>query len=71
MAEHPARPAVFSIPANKSFADALVSGVTRLHGTDPLVLAPPFVATPAQVDRMVDGLRAAIVATASPPESSP
>ena len=38
--------------------------LTRAPG-DTLVLAPPFVCTPAQVDRMVEALRAAIVATAS------
>ncbi|MGD9834006.1 MAG: aminotransferase class III-fold pyridoxal phosphate-dependent enzyme [Piscinibacter sp.] len=42
--------------------------LTRAPG-DTLVLAPPFVSTPAQVDRMVEALRAAIVATASLPET--
>ena len=44
--------------------------LTRAPG-DTLVLAPPFVSTPQQIDRMVDGLRAAIVSTASPTESQP
>lgn len=44
--------------------------LTRAPG-DTLVLAPPFVSTPAQVDRMVEALRAAIVATASRPETLP
>jgi len=44
--------------------------LTRAPG-DTLVLAPPFVSTPAQVDRMVEALRAAIVATASLPETPP
>ena len=34
-----ARPAVFTIPTHRSFADALVAGVLRQHGRDPLVLA--------------------------------
>jgi beta-alanine--pyruvate transaminase len=44
--------------------------LTRAPG-DTLVLAPPFVSTPAQVDRMVEALRAAIVATASRSETPP
>ena len=59
MAERPARPAVFSIPANKSFADALVSGVTRLHGTDPLVLARGRILLPN--NRAVRSVRDAFV----------
>ncbi len=39
MVERAARPAVFTIPPNKSFADALVAGVLRLYGRDPLALA--------------------------------
>jgi beta-alanine--pyruvate transaminase len=37
--------------------------LTRAPG-DTLVLAPPFISTPADIDQMVDRLRAAIVATA-------
>jgi adenosylmethionine-8-amino-7-oxononanoate aminotransferase len=37
--------------------------LTRAPG-DTLVLAPPFIATPQHVDRMVEALRAAITATA-------
>lgn len=44
--------------------------LTRAPG-DTLVLAPPFISTPAQIDRMVEALRAAIVATASLPENPP
>ncbi|WP_343060488.1 hypothetical protein [Sphingomonas rhizophila] len=32
-------PAVFTIPAHRSFADALVAGLLRRHGDDPLALA--------------------------------
>ena len=39
MAEAAARLAVFTIPNHRSFADALVDGIFRLHGRDPLVLA--------------------------------
>ena len=39
MAERAARPTVYSIPSNKSFADALVAGVKRMHGADRLALA--------------------------------
>nr|WP_294170482.1 double-strand break repair protein AddB [uncultured Sphingomonas sp.] len=34
-----ARPAVFTIPAHHSFADALAAGLIARHGTDPLALA--------------------------------
>ncbi|MBL8359090.1 MAG: aminotransferase class III-fold pyridoxal phosphate-dependent enzyme [Rubrivivax sp.] len=44
--------------------------LTRAPG-DTLVLAPPFVSTPQQIDRMVEALRAAIVATAALTESTP
>lgn len=44
--------------------------LTRAPG-DTLVLAPPFISTPAQIDRMVEALRAAIVATASLSETPP
>ena len=43
--------------------------LTRAPG-DTLVLAPPFVSTPAEVDRMVEALRAAIVDTAAMRENS-
>ena len=33
------RPAVFFIPAHRSFADALVAGLLARHGRDPLELA--------------------------------
>ena len=39
--------------------------LTRAPG-DTLILAPPFVCTPQDIDRMVDRLRAAITATATP-----
>ena len=38
-AERPRAPAVFTIPAHRSFADALVVGLMREHGTVPLDLA--------------------------------
>jgi beta-alanine--pyruvate transaminase len=44
--------------------------LTRAPG-DTLVLAPPFVSTPQQVDRMVDALRAAITDTAPLLETAP
>jgi beta-alanine--pyruvate transaminase len=44
--------------------------LTRAPG-DTLVLAPPFVSTPQQVDRMVDALRAAITDTAPLLEPAP
>ena len=39
MAEAARGPAVFTIPNHRSFADALVDGILRQHGRDPLVLA--------------------------------
>ena len=39
--------------------------LTRAPG-DTLILAPPFICTPQDIDRMVDRLRAAITATATP-----
>ena len=44
--------------------------LTRAPG-DTLVLAPPFVCTPGDIDRMVEKLRMAILATAAPSERSP
>ena len=44
--------------------------LTRAPG-DTLVLAPPFVCTPTDIDRMVERLRSAIEATATPTESLP
>jgi beta-alanine--pyruvate transaminase len=38
--------------------------LTRAPG-DTLVLAPPFISTPADIDRMVDRLRAAITLSAA------
>src|SRR3954471_8630023 len=35
----PERPAVFTIPAHRSFADALAAGLIRQFGKDPLGLA--------------------------------
>ena len=38
-AERPRAPAVFNIPTHRSFADALVAGLVRRHGKEPLDLA--------------------------------
>ncbi len=38
-AEHSRRPAVFTIPTHRSFADSLVAGLIARYGRDPLILA--------------------------------
>jgi beta-alanine--pyruvate transaminase len=68
LAPVPGAPGARGAAAQAAAFDAGV--LTRAPG-DTLVLAPPFVSTPAQVDRMVDALRAAIVATATPTEPPP
>jgi len=37
--ERAARPSVFTIPSHRSFADALVAGLMRQHGREPMALA--------------------------------
>src|SRR5213595_2957733 len=37
--ERAARPSVYTIPSHRSFADALVAGLVRRHGGDPMALA--------------------------------
>ncbi|MGC4251309.1 MAG: double-strand break repair protein AddB [Sphingobium sp.] len=41
------RPALFNIPAHRSFADALVTGILAQHGDDPLKLAQGMVLLPS------------------------
>jgi ATP-dependent helicase/nuclease subunit B len=41
-----ARPTLFTIPAHRAFADALVAGLTRRAGRDPLALARALVVLP-------------------------
>lgn len=38
-ADHLRRPAVYTIPTNRSFADSLVAGLIARHGRDPIALA--------------------------------
>ncbi|MGI8704802.1 MAG: double-strand break repair protein AddB [Sphingomicrobium sp.] len=38
-ADHLRRPAVYTIPTNRSFADSLVAGLIARHGRDPVALA--------------------------------
>src|SRR3954451_11430151 len=40
------RPAVFTIPAHRSFADALAAGLIQRFGKDPLGLAPGRILLP-------------------------
>lgn len=42
----PTRPSVYTIPAHRSFADALVAGLAAAHGGDPLALARGLVLLP-------------------------
>ena len=39
MSDRAARPAVFTIPAHRSFADSLAAGLIARHGRDPMALA--------------------------------
>ena len=39
-------PAVYTIPAHRAFADALVSGILAQHGTDPMALAQGIILVP-------------------------
>lgn len=41
------RPALYSIPAHRAFADALVAGILARHGGDPLKLAQGMVLLPS------------------------
>jgi beta-alanine--pyruvate transaminase len=68
LAPAPGRPGARGAAAQAAAFDHGV--LTRAPG-DTLVLAPPFVTTPAELDRMLDGLRAAIRATAPMMETSP
>jgi beta-alanine--pyruvate transaminase len=52
-------------------AAAFEHGVLTRTPGDTLVFAPPFVATPADIDRMAERLHAAIAATAHPSSGSP
>jgi beta-alanine--pyruvate transaminase len=68
LAPAPGRPGARGAAAQ---AAAFEHGVLTRAPGDTLVLAPPFVTTPAELDRMLDGLRAAIRATAPMMETSP
>ena len=37
--ERAARPSVYTIPTHRSFADSLVGGLMRRHGSEPMSLA--------------------------------
>jgi ATP-dependent helicase/nuclease subunit B len=39
MSDGPRRPAIFTIPSHRSFADALAAGLIERFGKDPLGLA--------------------------------